>query len=228
MSFPYIESNGHYLIIIDHESFVVDTGSPVSFSFADNGKLDILGLPVSLPGALTGINKEKLENLVGRQLAGIIGMDALQAKGGITFDRETCTASFGTDESGRESFPVNLRSIQGLGILDFDCSICGKPAKAIFDTGAWVGYAHKSLLAGAECTGEVTDYGPSFGGQIKSKKYRADIQIGDFSTITELAQMTPTVELEVGLMGGKAIIGLNDFEWNRVGIDLVNMRVWID
>ncbi len=207
---------------IDGEIFVIDTGSPVSFTFKENNTMSLKTLPFELPGNMLGIKKEEIEKLIGTELSGFIGLDLI-LRNGMTIDKGTGSVMFETDTEGMfYSFPVRFRTIHGIGLVDMECEINGKEVKAIFDTGASIGYVYKSLIGDSECIGEVTDYGPAFGGEIKTKKYKTSVSIGDFTTKTEMAKMTFAVEAEVGLLGYKAIFGLNDFEWERVVIDPEN------
>ena len=217
--YEYVQSSGLHLVRIEGKLFILDTGSPVSFTFDDRNKLILKTLPFDLPGNLLGIKKEDMDKLSGVDVAGFIGFDIIQREG-LTIDKQTQSVMFEADDTyGFTQFPVRNLSLMGIGLMDMECDICGQRVKAIFDTGASIGYVHKSLIGDAECTGEIEDFGPSFGGEIKTSKYRMDVGIGDMTVTTELAKMTFVVESQVGLLGYKAILGLNDFEWERVVID---------
>ena len=223
--YEYMMSNGLHLVKIDGELFIIDTGSPVSFTFDEKNKLTLKTLPFELSVNLLGIKKEDIDKLAGVDVAGLIGFDIIN-KEGLTIDKKTHAVMFEADDLyGYTQLPVRMLSVMGIGLMDMECEIGGQTVKSIFDTGASVGYVHKSLIGDAEYVGEVEDFGPSFGGEIKTSKYKIEVAIGDMTVSTELAKMTFAVESQVGLLGYKAILGLNDFEWERVVIDPFEEKV---
>jgi hypothetical protein len=204
--------------------FVIDTGSPVSFVFEEENRLRLKTLPFELPGGMVGIRKEDLDKLIGAEIAGLIGLDIIM-RYGLTLDKGTKKVLLSAYSDDLPfSFPFSFRNIMGLGVLSVDCSVNGNDIRAIFDTGASIGYIHKSVIGDAECTGEVKDFGPSFG-EINTRKYRTVLRIGDVTTVSEMAEMNTAVELQTVLLGYKAIVGLNDFTWERAVIDPAENRV---
>ena len=215
-------SGGCPLVKIDDMWFVIDTGSPISFYL--NGwdqSLIINGEEFALPENPLGIDRDELELMIGEELAGILGLDILIKQGSLLLDQGNNMAGFGIqcapDNSREISFGV--RNVMGLKALEIEAVINGSEAKAIFDTGASIGYVNKALLGAAEHVGHITDYAPSFAGNVETESYMVDIRIEDSIKKCKVAQMTSLIEMSVGLLGYNSILGLNELEWSVFLID---------
>ena len=148
--YEYVESGGLPLVKIDGALFILDTGAPASFLLDESNTMHFKTLPFDLPGNLLGIRKEDMDRLTGQDVAGFIGFDIIK-RNGLTLDRATKSVLFEacSDESFR-SFPVEYVDIMGMGFITMECSICGRRVKALFDTGASIGYVSKALAKDME------------------------------------------------------------------------------
>ena len=84
--------NGHPVARLGGEYYIVDTGSPVSFHYADPQALEVAGQGYLLC-ASPFCDKETADALTGIDVGGFIGMDILQ-KSGLTIDLENSELEF--------------------------------------------------------------------------------------------------------------------------------------
>lgn len=147
---------GHILIDCEGQRFLVDTGSPATFSAS--GSISICGETISVPTSLMGVSSSYITEKVGAPVQGLIGMDLI-GRFGMCVDVENCTVTFG--ECGEGMTKVPSYSIPGSIVMQME--INGKVAKVIPDTGAPTSYISPSFTEGLESVDTVTDFSPFSG-----------------------------------------------------------------
>ena len=111
--------------------FLLDTGSPVSFSNTKTARW--AGQDHELATSALGLDAEELSHLVGSRLDGLLGGDLLGLHPfTVDLDRGFCT--FDEPPSGRQTVELPIRLMLGvpLAALDLD----GTPTQWCIDTGA--------------------------------------------------------------------------------------------
>lgn len=222
MEYNYLISNGHHILETEGQLFVVDTGSPLSLSF-DSGTdcVTIGGQDFILLPAQMVMNVRKLNELIGLEVDGIIGLDVLKAMSPVTFDRASGKILIrDADGEFENSADILTRDLMGLEFTVCDILVDGQTRRVIFDTGACVGYFSGAMLKNAELVGKVHDYAPSFGGSITADSYRVRYTLGSCETVSEIAKMPVSVGAQVRILGCEGIIGLNDIPANVIRLDL--------
>jgi len=213
--------NNHPVVEIDGRNYVVDTGSPISF-FVDghNGILTINNKSFNLKNNPMGINRDSIEDLIGKDINGFLGLDILFESGSIYMNRQKGYALFGDNSfnlANKEN--IQKRSLMGLNMLEIPVTLNGISTTAIIDSGACISYVSSELIKNSKCTGTIYDYSPSFGGDIHTEKYEMELDICGFSCKAEMAKMTSMIEMSVGLLGYKVVMGFGEIKWSELLMD---------
>ncbi len=155
----------HFVVRLSGKYYIVDTGSPCSFSYDGPGEIGIGGRSFRISAAPANVHKSMLDELTGGDVNGLIGTDIL-GKTGLTVDRATGSLDF-TAPEGEPGDGHTLISFEySNGLLVTDDLILGRPLKnAIIDTGAVISYAAPGPAALLERTGEpYRDLSPTWRG----------------------------------------------------------------
>lgn len=227
--YTYIISNGHHLACIDGALFVIDTGSPLSFSLKDGlDEVTINGERCSLVHNPFCVNSADVNGLVGTEVSGFIGMDLLCRFGSVTFDKKTMTVCFSGSITPSESTELQVRSIMGIKkspILQLPVKVRNQTVSALLDTGAFLGYIAPGLAADAEVCGIAHDFNPQIG-EITGEKCRIKLTVGSQEYDTELVKMPQILEMTVSYaLGLRAILGLNHFKADVIRLDIAGGRL---
>ena len=169
--YNYKLSNNHYVVDIDGEKYLIDTGSPISFWVSrpiTSVKID--GNTFFLQGRPSNFDVKATNSLVGVPVDGFIGMDII-SKTGLTIHKNG-TIEFVAREIDGIEIPMTKRFPL---VIDIECnSLTGK---FIVDTGAKYGYGVGGLFKGQVSFNRVQDYNPSLG-ILNSEIYHLDIALG--------------------------------------------------
>ncbi len=154
--------NSHPAACFGGKYYVVDTGSPVSFSFDGANTLNIDGREFRFGSPVC--KKEALDGLTGADMTGLIGMNVI-AKTGLTLDPENGLLAFSANAlKDSPAAVLSFDLFMGYYIVTNDVRLGAPLNNAIIDTGAPIPYVSARILAALEPTGEsYEDFSPSFG-----------------------------------------------------------------
>lgn len=203
MKYRLIESNKHFVVEINDNYYVLDTGSN-SVTVSNINVVRINDKPYHL-GKAFEVTKEELYKLTNMDIAGIIGLDILDE--GFTIDRKNKTITFGNDDLDLSNAKaINLN--RGL-LYTFDFKFLGKTYKAILDSGAIISYLDINLDNLNE-TGYSYDYSPLIKKEINGKSY--DILINSNNNDYSIKIGTPELKLlnVFKMLGVNGVIGFYD------------------
>lgn len=210
---PLKTSEGHFVITLEGKNFVIDTGSPISFSC--DYTVSHIDIGESHFG-LTPFNSRKmameLENLVKMPVSGIIGMDTLKELKRMEISKEEGYIKFGGDISTKDDEHV-IPFAEEHGILTIGMKVNGRNTKAILDTGARIDYMNPALLDTSIIVSHESDYNPNLG-HFEVDGYNTHYTFGDMEVDTICYEETYELKIyieEIGLTDVSGIIGLNGF-----------------
>lgn len=150
--------NNHYVVEIDGDHYIVDTGSPKSYKF----RRDLTG--VTIDGVWHGLNVPKpnfslpkTRKLVGYPVDGLIGADVFGSTG-LTIYKDN-------EEGGRIDFAshnINGSTYPMLALPNGSAPLIQTDNNKLYlvDTGARYGYGSKSMFNGLTSFDTVWDYNP--------------------------------------------------------------------
>lgn len=211
ITLPLTTSNGHFIVTIDDKNYILDTGSPVSYSFADKTSFVLFGDKhlTFLPFPLKGV-KEEIEELVNMPVSGIIGLNTMKELKRMEISKEKGYIKFGGD-SVSDSAGYSIPFEENNGVLTIGIKVNGKDTRVILDTGARIDYLDSSLLDTSNAVRHERDYNPILG-HFEVDGYRITYGIGDqeIETITYGAtDKLKNYVLSTGIRGVNGVVGLN-------------------
>ena len=213
--------NGHPVVRLGGEYYIVDTGSPCSFHYSGLHALEIAGQGYLLgAGAICG--KEMADGLTGTDIAGFIGMEILQ-KTGLTVDLENGTLDFACvpDPDGSAAYAqLSFDLFEGAYIVTDDLFIRRQLRSVIVDTGARIPYVTSRLADVMEKTGErYEDDSPQFG-PLCGEYFRGSLVLSapDRDVVRRIeAGLLPEMPDRPGLFDG--IMGISALTDKRLVVD---------
>lgn len=229
ITLPLTTSNGHFIVTIDDKNYILDTGSPVSYSFADKTSFVLFGDKhlTFLPFPLKGV-KEEIKGLVNMPVSGIVGLDTMKELKRMEISKEDGYVKFGGEDIP-DSTAYSIPFEENNGVLTIGIKVNGKDTRVILDTGARIDYMDPSLLDTSNSIGHESDYNPILGHfEVDGNKTTYGIGDKEFETITYGAtDMLKNYVLSMGIRGVSGVVGLNalfekmkacsvDFENNEV------------
>lgn len=139
----------------------------------------------------------------------------------MRFDKIGKTVTFisGSDFSNSVRVPIRLFSALGMYFIGFTAG--GQDINAILDTGAHVSYIHPELARFGDPDGNIVDYNPIYG-DIETTKVKLPVTIGSQTQEISMAIMTPNISKQLSMLGFKAILGINEIQWDKMSIDIRN------
>ena len=180
--YSYELVNNHYVVEIDGQKFLIDTGSPFSFWISHSIKeITIDGNKYPLQNRPLNFEVDETNNLVGVMVDGFIGMDIISKTsltifpGGIDFseipefllermrNNETCHL---IEVPMTTRWPLMVQVGSNL-----------MTGKFVIDTGAKYGYGVSGLFYKQTAFDHVSDYNPSLG-HLDSDIFHLEIVIG--------------------------------------------------
>ena len=210
ITLPLTTSNGHFIVTVDDKNFILDTGSPVSYSFTENPTFVLFGDKhlTFLPFPLKGVAKE-IESLVNMPVDGIIGLSTMKELKRMEISKEKGYVKFGGEAFSDDSSSIHFE--ENMGVFTIGLKVNGKDTRVILDTGARIDYMDPSLLDTSAAISHERDYNPILG-HFEVDGYKTTYRIGDkeFETITYGAtDMLKNYVLSMGIRGVSGVIGLN-------------------
>lgn len=174
--------NGLVIAEISGGRYIIDTGSPVSFSFSGEDRITINEESFDLVPPF--IPKEQADGLTGMDIEGFIGMDIL-SRTGLTLDRKNGWIVFDCipPENGGSKIGISVTSMMCMKyIFTGQLGINGNNLnKVILDTGAGISYVAAQYLDEKDRTDEkYEDVNPEIG-EIAGYYYSAELWIPENS-----------------------------------------------
>jgi len=225
--FEFEYANKHLLARIEEKLFLIDTGSPISFVFDENKKnLMINGLLFCLNNNILGVNEQEVNKFTGRSIDGFLGLDMISSLGSLYINKDESYLMFGNANGIKlpHQTDIDLKSFNGLPVLDVPVCVNGKECRSILDTGACISYFSSDLIEG-KALGTVSDYSPSLGGEIIAEKYELELGFCGESKTVEAAKMNEMLETSFESIGYKAIIGFGEIGWTELLLDIENCKL---
>ncbi|GIU77639.1 MAG: hypothetical protein KatS3mg005_0877 [Bryobacteraceae bacterium] len=147
------------LMFLEHGGlWLIDTGSPTSFSARESIELD--GARFGLERSLLGYTADRISELVGFEIAGLLGNDVLSELD-WQFDLKAGRATVSAEPLPMEGASIPLDSFMGTPIISAE--VGGGPCRLILDTGAELCYFPAEFFRGLAPNGRFRDFNPLLG-----------------------------------------------------------------
>ena len=219
-SYPLFERENHLFVQLPEGTFLVDTGSPMSFGTTGIITFADATVPLRERAGMLGMNisMTTIRKLVTGPCSGLLGMDVL---GRHTLRFCLRAGELHIDDVYDANRGTVLGSATAMGVPMIEIHSRGTDLRALFDTGAQYGYVLKrELVNGLDVVGHITDYNPMLG-DISSDAWRLPYQLmGEDGQLASPLMHETVGYLEAGLLSllsADAIIGWHLLE----GVDLV-------
>jgi hypothetical protein len=138
--------------------WLIDTGAPTSFSARESIELD--GARFGLRRSLLGYTADKISDLVGFEIAGLLGNDVLSELD-WQFDLTAGRATVSAEPLPMEGDSIPLATFRGTPIIAAE--VGGRPCRLILDTGAELSYFPAEFFHGLAQNGRFRDFNPLLG-----------------------------------------------------------------
>ena len=196
--------DGH-LIADTGGRFLLDTGSPMSFS--TTGRINWGGRDCELPTSALGLDAAELSRLVGEPLDGLIGGDLLGLRPfTIDLERRVCRVDAAGSDRVTTELPIRLVLGVPLATLELD----GALTRTCIDTGAKLSYLEAARLDGREAVDEANDFYPGYGA-FRTSVYEIAVRIGDSELTMRFGSLPDALSGMLGMLGITAILGTDLF-----------------
>ena len=229
-TFPLKKSEGHFIITVDGDNYIIDTGASMSCScygqtelVIGDRKFDVYPLPLEKVG-------EKISELVHMPIVGLIGLDIMEELGSIEISEKEGYVRFGCETNIEcEDYAFSFDVTKGFRVLTTDLKVNGKDTKVILDSGARIDYMDPSLLDTTTAVSHEMDYNPIIG-SFEVDGYKATYAIGD--RVIDTVSYAATEKLkayvsQLGIHDISGVVGLNGLikEMKSLSIDFRNRKV---
>lgn len=234
-------NNGHIVLVEQDKRFIIDTGSPISYSREEQtlsvgGEEFKLGPQTDIPllsslknnalSQLAGsfitssLKKFDFSKLVDGQIDGLLGLDILKDKSWeFVFASNRILVN---EESDREY--DNALALKNSLALVFKVKVNGNDCQGLLDTGAFVSYASAKLVEGIPSCGTLNDYNPQLG-KINTTKHKVNIQLCGQNFDHEVGKMTGMLNLLMTTVGIDFLMGITPLGLSACRLDLKKYRL---
>ena len=229
-TFPLKKSEGHFIINVNGDNYIIDTGASISCScygqtelVIGDRKFDVYPLPLEKVG-------EKISELVHMPIVGLIGLDIMEELGSIEISEKEGYVRFGCEtniECGDYAFSFEVT--KGFRVLTTGLKVNGKDTRVILDSGARIDYMDPSLLDATSAVSHEMDYNPIIG-SFEVDGYNATYAIGD--RVIDNVSYAATEKLkayvsQLGIHDISGVVGLNGLikGMKSLSIDFRNRKV---
>lgn len=220
MDYKVNVSGGHMILSIPEGVFLVDTGSPQSFSRCEC--MSFGGVTTSVLSSMTGLDADSLSDYVGVKLDGIIGMDVL-ANHLLVFDGDRLFV----DESPiPESDFSTIGNNTLMGIPVISVQIADRTINAFLDTGAKISYLNSDLLTSNPVEETLNDFYPGIG-QFTSDVSTICVQIAGCTVSMRFGRLPSLLQMSLMMGGVQGILGRGLFNAYCVRLEKCGSQVSI-
>lgn len=211
--------NGYILFECSEGTFMVDTGSPQSFS--GTGSITVCGTSYPVANHLNDIDKSYVSNKVGVSLEGLLGMDIL-SQYPIVFDYAHDRLSIGERLNGG----ITLESFSFMGLVGIVVQVGGRRTKLLLDSGAVTNYISHEHPEELPAVGEVEDFSPLLNyDTFSTKLYEVPVGVAERQLIIQFGNLPKVLEDAVRQTGARGAIGKDFLEQCVVGIEKGSVSV---
>ncbi len=210
MEFPLKYSNGHIVVTVEDEDWLVDTGSPMSFG---NQAINLDGRIRQLSTGMMGIDTRFLKEHTQLPLAGLLGTDILNDYD-IVFDLPQSLVQISQELAMPQGEASSIDLILGIPVLK--AQINSANMSCFFDTGTQVSYAPAGILKPADLIGPFQDFYPTQGA-FETKLHWADLVLGTDSFKIRCGAVPDFLAAMMDITGVEGIIGNEIMRDHRVG-----------
>jgi len=203
------------LMVLEQEGlWVIDTGSPVSFG--DRESLDLGGRRFHLMRNFMGVSPEKLSDLLGFRVNGLLGNDVISGFYWV-FDLPNGTTTLSTDTLALQGHTIQSRAVFGMPAIPV--TVGEETMEALLDTGAELSYFPPELLNGCG-TGEMfRDFNPAMG-WFDVELHTLPVRIGNANFVLRagaIGENLGLLRMTLSGAGASALIGNQIFRDHRIG-----------
>lgn len=200
VDYPLRYSNGHIIMTVAGDDWLIDTGSPLSF-----GEMELVldDGARQLPTGFMGIGAEFLGENIGLPLSGLVGTDILNGYE-VIFDLPRGVIRLNTkiEALAGSEIPIELC----LGVPVCGLRINGSDMKGFFDTGAQVSYAPAGILRAEDRIGTFQDFYPTQGA-FEANLHWMELMLGENIFRIRCGTLPGFLAGMMNMAGAKCIIG---------------------
>ena len=200
MRIPIEIHDGHVLLDVGGDLWILDTGSPASMG---TRPLVWRGETHQLPPDLGWVDVGYLASELGREVIGLVGADQLQGID-IVFALDEGWLELGTSLDLPTSVNLPVEWIAGVPVVPV--RIAGTETTAFLDTGAPVSYSQEVDLGTYPPLGTVEDFYPGFG-SFQSRTAAVPIEIGDVALTIRVGRLPDELGMMLAFGGVTTIVG---------------------
>lgn len=204
---------GHMFVSMPEGVFLVDTGSPTSFS--RSGRLSFADRAETMPtNAMGMLDADELSGHVGENVDGLIGMDVL-SRHLIVFDGDEMLV----DECPipDSAFTV-LESDSFMGIPVVPIQVAGQTVRVFLDTGAKVSYLAAACLENCHIDERLSDFYPGLG-RFDVEVLSVPCEVAGFHMKARFGRLPALLQMTLLTGGVHGILGRDLFAKFRVRLD---------
>jgi len=201
-TYPYTMVDGHLILDCEGRHLLLDTGAPSSVY--PEPTMPFAGARHSATADYLGVGLEDVSTLVGTELDGLIGADAL-----VPYDTviDPVRQEVRVDQGEHDPQGACLALDCAMIVPIVEVSISGEPVRMIFDTGAKLSYLDRTFIDAFPPSGTREDFFPGLG-TFTTDTFQAQISLGPPSTVTiTTGALTAIPALALTLVGARGILG---------------------
>lgn len=219
--------DNHMIVDLQEGRFLVDTGSPTSFS--RNGCISFGGEVVDVSNSAMGmLDADTLSRYIGTRLDGLIGMDIL-GRNRLTFvwDKifvEHVIGENGNDNQMYSSYPLRDSSVITLdtetfmGIPVVRANVNKQSVRMFVDSGAKISYLNSKYLVNIPIEESLHDFYPGVGEfDVDVSSVWCDLNGWPFQA--KFGRLPPILQMTLMLGGVDGILGHDLFSSYTIRID---------
>lgn len=195
--------NSHPFVLIDGRNYLLDTGAPTSFFTV--GPISLCGECYDRPASFVGVDAEKLTDMIGVPVAGVIGTDILNQYDCL-LDIGAEQVTFSRDELACDGTSVDLDDIMGVPIVDAELD--GETRRMFFDTGAPLSYFQGDSLENYPSAGPYLDFFVGYG-RFETSTHLIESGLGDLRQVFRFGRMPGILGTMLTRAGVEGIIGID-------------------
>jgi len=200
MEFRLRRAEGHIIMTVDGQDWLVDTGSPFSFG---NGELVLGDEMRQVSSRFMGIGADFLSRHVGIPLQGLIGTDVMNSYN-VVFDLPNGVIRMGLEEEPPAGMEIPIDIFMGVPVLS--ATVNGSGMRCFFDTGAQVSYVPEGILRPEDWICAFQDFYPTQGA-FETQLHWSDLILGSKSYRIRAGIMPGFMAGLMGMTDVSAIIG---------------------
>jgi len=200
-TFPLMLKDGHLFTEINHQLWLVDTGSPISFG--SENSIILNQKKFTMLSNYMGLSSAKLSQFVGVPCVGLLGADIL---GNFDQIMDCCngTLTLSSDELPPTGQQLSVHHFMGIPIMTVQ--VGNQTQSMIFDTGAQLSYWQNNTLYQFQASGTVSDFFPGIG-EFETETYLVPTQIGSVDFTLRYGMLPELLGMTVMMTGAEGIIG---------------------